>query len=299
MEDRQKREGDILNVAEVLDLRRSGQGYKAIAKQLCIDYQKVAALCRKNGLGGNITGSGLPLDEKTVADYVNRSGFDYVGGYSMAKKPVTVRCRDCGRTFERQFHVFRDVVNGTWKCGNECPLCREDRQREQRSKREQESRIQKEHDARIKAEQRATDEAELISRQLTERLASHVCKNCGKEYCIEVTGYNSVQYCSEKCMKRWAMRVKNDRRLRKMKTRERDTDITLEKLFGRDGGVCYLCGKQCDWSDVTDGNAGDNYPSIDHVIPIAKGGTHTWKNIRLAHRRCNWEKRDADYIPVR
>ena len=288
-----------MNVAEILDLRRSGQGYKTIARQLGIDHQRVAYLCRKYGADGYIAGDGTALDEKTVADLVSRSGFDYVGGYQMMKKPIIVRCRDCGRTFERLSHVFRDVANGTWPNKNECPLCREDRQRNQRERIEQEKKVQREHDARIKAEQRAMKEADLISRQLTERLAIHVCKNCGREYCIEVTGYNSGQYCSEKCAKRWAMRVKNDRRLRKMKTREHDTDITLEKLFGRDGGVCYLCGKQCDWSDVTDGNAGDNYPSIDHVIPIAKGGTHTWKNIRLAHRRCNWEKRDADYIPVR
>ena len=280
---------------QILAMRQQGMTQKRIADSLgcCLDTVKYA--CRKYGLGIEQN----KLTESQIANYVSRSGFDYVSGYQTTKKPITVRCRDCGRTFERLSHIFRDVANGTWPNKNECPLCREDRQRNQRERIEQEKKVQREHDARIKAEQRAMKEADLISRQLTERLAIHVCKNCGKEYCIEVTGYNSVQYCSEKCMKRWAMRVKNDRRLRKMKAREHDTDITLEKLFGRDGGVCYLCGKQCDWSDMTDGNAEDSYPSIDHVVPIAKGGTHTWENIRLAHRRCNWEKRDADYIPVR
>ena len=94
-----------MSVAEVLDLRRSGLGYKAISKQLNMDRNKVAYICRHNGLGGFQSENGKPLDEETVADYVERSGFDYVGGYSMAKKPITARCRECGRTFERQFHI--------------------------------------------------------------------------------------------------------------------------------------------------------------------------------------------------
>jgi 5-methylcytosine-specific restriction endonuclease McrA len=54
-----------------------------------------------------------------------------------------------------------------------------------------------------------------------------------------------------------------------------------------------LCGGQCSWDDVVDGNAGDSYPSIDHVRPLSKGGTHEWNNVKLAHRKCNWEKRDS------
>ena len=283
-------------MAEVLDLRRSGLGYRTIAAQLNLDRNKVLYICHKHGLAGQIA-EAPAVTEETVADYVDRSGFDYVGGYVSARKPITVRCRDCGRTFKRQAHIFRDVANGTWTAGNECPLCRGDKWKHQAELRERERREQAENDARTKAEQRAIKEADLISRQTEERLAIHICKNCGQEYSIGATGYNSVKYCSEKCMKRYAMRVKNDRRIRKLKTRRRDTDITLEKLFRRDRGVCYLCGGGCDWTDMVEGNAGENYPSIDHVIPVAKGGTHTWDNIKLAHRKCNTAKRDSDYIP--
>lgn len=272
---------------DVIRLRSDGKSLREIASIVGIDFGRVGYFCRKHGMGGKIQDN--KLTEEQAADFVRRSGFDYVGGYQMTKKPITVRCRDCGRTFERQFHIFRDVVNGTWKCGNECPLCRADQQ----SEREQKRKEQADHDARIKAEQRAMKEADLISRQLEERLAIHVCKNCGSEYCIGSTGYNSEKYCSEKCMKRWAMRVKNDRRLRRMKQREHDTNITLEKLFSRDGGVCYLCGNPCRWDDVVNGDAGEQYPSIDHVIPVSKGGTHTWNNIKLACRRCNWTKGDT------
>ena len=178
------------NTKRVLELRRKGLGYNAIAKQVCISRAAVADCCRRNGLGGQIA-EAPNVEEAEVVCYVNRSGFDYVGGYTMAKKPITVRCRDCGRTFERLAHVFRDVANGTWKCGNECPLCRRDRINQRQSER----REQAEHEARINAEKRANEkakaEADLISRQMEKRLAIHVCKNCGTEYSIGATGYNS------------------------------------------------------------------------------------------------------------
>ena len=72
---------------------------------------------------------------------------------------------------------------------------------------------------------------------------------------------------------------------------EFDKDITLEELHNRSGGICALCGKVCDYLDYRlDNNifiAGNNYPSIDHIKPLSKGGSHTWDNIQLAHKRCN------------
>jgi CRISPR/Cas system Type II protein with McrA/HNH and RuvC-like nuclease domain len=82
--------------------------------------------------------------------------------------------------------------------------------------------------------------------------------------------------------------------LLKRKCKEFDFDITLETLYKRDNGVCYLCGEVCDWSDHEwrDGNhyTGNKYPTIDHVVPLMLGGSHTWENIRLACFKCNTEK---------
>ena len=84
--------------------------------------------------------------------------------------------------------------------------------------------------------------------------------------------------------------------------RKHDNDISLEKLFKRDHGTCYLCGMVCDWLDGEDRNgmfvAGVHYPSIDHVVPVAKGGTHTWDNVKLACRGCNTKKRDSQPAPL-
>ena len=75
-----------------------------------------------------------------------------------------------------------------------------------------------------------------------------------------------------------------------------DKDITLAKLYERDKGICYLCGCECDYSDFEAADSifkvGKTYPSIEHIIPISKGGTHSWDNIKLAHISCNSKKGD-------
>ena len=75
-----------------------------------------------------------------------------------------------------------------------------------------------------------------------------------------------------------------------------DNDITVRGLYLRDGGRCYLCGGLCDWTDFTeiDGTiiCGNRYPSIDHVMPLSKGGLHSWDNVKLAHRKFNSLKKD-------
>lgn len=38
------------------------------------------------------------------------------------------------------------------------------------------------------------------------------------------------------------------------------------------------------------------YPSIDHIIPVSHGGTHTWDNVELAHRYCNGVKSDKVFV---
>lgn len=76
-----------------------------------------------------------------------------------------------------------------------------------------------------------------------------------------------------------------------------DKDITLEKLYIRDKGICYICGDKCNYDDYKRTKEGFfivglRYPTIDHIIPLNKGGTHTWNNIKLACHICNSKKSD-------
>lgn len=53
--------------------------------------------------------------------------------------------------------------------------------------------------------------------------------------------------------------------------------IHLSVLADRDQWICHLCGNivlKETWS-------------MDHLIPLSKGGDHTYENVKLAHRLCN------------
>lgn len=122
------------------------------------------------------------------------------------------------------------------------------------------------------------------------------CKECGEIFSIDKR-LNNV-YCSADC-RRKAENRKKDKRI----PREQivDTDISLKRLFKRDNGICWICGEKCDFDSTSvsqKGNVicGDLYPEIEHVVPISRGGLHSWANVRLAHHKCNAQK-GADMYP--
>ncbi|MBO6092434.1 MAG: HNH endonuclease [Oscillospiraceae bacterium] len=271
---------------KIIDLRNQGLLHKDIAKLLGCSINSVKNACKRYKVH-------KPFDsmkEKRIANIVSIAGYEYIGGFVNTHSKISVKCRLCGGTFERQYANLRKQAEGKYPNEMRCPYCWRKGIEEYRQKK----REPKEREAQEKAKRRAEQLSRKVNDQLTKRLAIHVCKNCGCEFSIASTDYNSDLYCSKQCQLRWHNRVKNEKRIDKLKERPHDTDITLEKLFKRDGGVCYICGRLCDWMDIVnqDGTliAGDNYPSIDHVKPVSKGGTHTWSNIKLACRACNTRK---------
>jgi hypothetical protein len=79
---------------------------------------------------------------------------------------------------------------------------------------------------------------------------------------------------------------------RKSAERSGDGDLTWLRLALRDGWACHLCGTKALGSEVP-----DLHPlraTVDHLVPIAKQGTHTWDNVALAHRRCNLSRGATD-----
>lgn len=62
------------------------------------------------------------------------------------------------------------------------------------------------------------------------------------------------------------------------------------KEFVRMAGACLVCGEPMTMQ-IRDG-VGDNFATIDHKQPLAKGGSHDRANLMLMCRRCNNEKAD-------
>jgi len=70
-------------------------------------------------------------------------------------------------------------------------------------------------------------------------------------------------------------------------TAQFDDSITLKKVFDKFNGVCQICGGMCDWESIEHGHIRRLYPTVDHIVPLSKGGLHTWGNVQLAHLGCN------------
>ena len=103
--------------------------------------------------------------------------------------------------------------------------------------------------------------------------------------------YKSRVYCSDECSKRNMKRnqviAKTKRMTKARQNGQFDADIDIYKLIERDGEQCYLCG------DTVHFNVHYNdpkYPTIEHVLAIANGGTHSWENVKVACRDCNNHK---------
>ena len=206
------------------------------------------------------------IDERTP-------GFEYAGGFTHCDGDVLLRCKKCGSLLRRSMITVR-------KRTVSCEHCQDEKRRQKK---------QQEEDARNERREKATQakrnkEAELfINTRLVE------CSECGT---IFSTRRESQVCCSVECTKKRNNRKSSHRKDARITIDKRiDKDITAKALYYRDNGVCWICGKQCDLHDYTIKNGviicGNNYPGIDHVIPISQGGEDAWNNVKLAHRRCN------------
>jgi len=93
------------------------------------------------------------------------------------------------------------------------------------------------------------------------------------------------KYCSTEC-KQFYKQQKNRDRERNHNTKNKGIRA---KLFFRDKGLCQIC--------LTPIEIHRAYPdplslSIDHIMPLSRGGTSAMYNLQISHLKCNLEKRD-------
>lgn len=142
---------------------------------------------------------------------------------------------------------------------------------------------------KILEEQKRIKELQRLEKQ--NRVFNIVCPCCEKTF---ESKYSYSKYCSDEC-KRKQTNI-NHRTKKRYKGITVNSNISLFKLAQRDNNQCQICGLLVDWDDKEHAKktiiCGDMYPSIDHIIPISKGGLHSWNNIQLAHRKCNYLKKD-------
>lgn len=112
------------------------------------------------------------------------------------------------------------------------------------------------------------------------------CRDCDERFAGCFAGSWQAHYCSETCRNRQS---RARRRARKQKAFVEE--VWRPILFKRDGWTCQLCGDPVDPSL--------KYPdlmaaTVDHIVPLSRGGEHSYANTQLAHALCNSLKGDHE-----
>lgn len=285
---------------KIRTMRSDGYGFKAISKATGADYKAIRRSCNANGWeidaakaaehrGTMIAEMTLDYDEVSRRiEELTSSAWEYVGGYENYRSTIEIKCSRCGNI--RRLSADRAFRNGEHYACKHCTQV-------EKEKRAAEASASKAYKKRIEKLQRSI-EKEI--KNFSEKLEAEYreCADCGLLF-YSLTAKKRCQECGEKAR---AISKRKDNAKREVKRRAKlsaamvDKDINLVDLFKKSNGVCYLCGSPCDTEDRREVNGtiicGDMYPSIDHVIPLARGGKHSWSNVRLAHRICNSLKSD-------
>lgn len=289
----------------IKELREDNKSYKVIADMLDTTKNTVKGYCNSNGLGGfRAEGFRVKEDEFKERFEKQQSAFVYHSGYVGSHDRFMCQCRICGHIQGRNALCARLGLDGFYiQCDNCNRLEKESKRIEQEETRRKWKRKENEYSDAI-----CKWCGNVFTRQGNAQLycgydcyreseKNHIeytkqCKECGCEF---TALHNGNAYCSTICRARKKRRhrgLSKDARLRV--NGKIDYSITLVKLIKRDKNICHICGGKCNTTDYKIVNgyfiAGESYSSTDHLLPRSKGGTHTWDNIKLAHRGCNNDK---------
>ena len=113
-----------------------------------------------------------------------------------------------------------------------------------------------------------------------------ICQECGKA-CITVYGDRSRKFCSSKCVRRHHKRIGKAVRRARVKFLPYEYIDPL-KIFERDKWHCKMC--KVSTPKRHRGTLRNTAPELDHIIPLALGGSHTWINLQCLCRSCNHKK---------
>jgi predicted nucleic acid-binding Zn ribbon protein len=104
---------------------------------------------------------------------------------------------------------------------------------------------------------------------------------CGDDECITA---NKV-YLARRWAEKNPDKITDSAALRRAQVKATRTErISRKKVFDRDGWRCGICRKAV---SKTRRHPDPLSASLDHVVPLAQGGEHTYANVRCSHLRCN------------
>jgi 5-methylcytosine-specific restriction endonuclease McrA len=115
------------------------------------------------------------------------------------------------------------------------------------------------------------------------------CKVCDMEFTNEVSQSSSV--CSRSCYRKTekAVIAIDKCKIKRRKATAAIESIGRRSIFKRDNWTCQYCG-QCVVQYKANGWLSGNEATLDHVIPLSHGGSHSVDNVVTACRDCNTQK---------
>lgn len=116
------------------------------------------------------------------------------------------------------------------------------------------------------------------------------CDDCGVlvERSLELGPRNKGRYgrfCAVCTQKRKTARYR--KKTARRQGVAKPSNIHYVEIFERDNGICWLCGEPVDSNLPRVSRMGG---TIDHIVPISRGGSDVLDNCRLAHWICNNRK---------
>lgn len=190
----------------------------------------------------------------------------------------TLRCGHCGAHKDASSFPPSQRKNGAW-----CRQCYREEARARLGAVEREivcghcgARF---HSAFRKAQfcsRKCKDDAQSRARQAVIDAAKpeRLCVHCGAE--MPRTMRVNARFCSEICNSAAHRLKRGQGRLGPGRRRE----IERAYIIKRDRSRCHLCGKKCRADEI----------HLDHLVPLALGGSHDESNLRVACARCNTSK---------
>lgn len=115
-----------------------------------------------------------------------------------------------------------------------------------------------------------------------------ICPHCGKNFATTLQAQDK-QYCSDWCRNRAAHARGKEIRREQMKNAFIEP-VGLKTTYRSYKGKCAICGLPV---PETSEPSNQWAATVDHVVPLSKGGFHEKGNCQLAHRLCNSLKLDA------
>jgi hypothetical protein len=191
---------------------------------------------------------------------------------SKNRKETRRSCKKCGRLFKSKWREYHKNGYCSHSCSLSIRIC---------------EYCGKEYNPKTIKSKYCSIECglEANKKQHREQYISHetyyekICTICGKKY---ISTDNKSKYCSIYCRNKIRIMIHN--------TKKRGNKYLLyegvnyELIYQRDKGICHICGsrvhKKFNRKDKLSG-------TMDHLIPLSRGGSHIYENVKLAHWICN------------